>query len=85
MHTPGPNRPHRPARWAALACETGSMGRRWTFSRVEKRDMRTSPVSTTDRMPGTVSDVSATFVASTTRRRSWGANTRCCSSAERRP
>ncbi|GAB4932590.1 hypothetical protein MAHJHV61_18740 [Mycobacterium avium subsp. hominissuis] len=30
-------------------------------------------------MPGTVSDVSATLVASTTRRPVWGANTFCCS------
>ena len=30
-------------------------------------------------MPGTVSEVSATFVASTTRRASWGLKTRCCS------
>ncbi|CAB4928540.1 unannotated protein [freshwater metagenome] len=33
-------------------------------------------------MPGTVSDVSATFVDSTTRRPECGENTRCCSAAE---
>ncbi len=48
--------------------------------------MRATPLSTTYRMPGTVSDVSATFVASTTRRVVWGCeeNTRCCSAAESR-
>jgi hypothetical protein len=35
-------------------------------------------------MPGTVSDVSATFVDSTTRRVEWAAKTRCCSAAVRR-
>ena len=45
--------------------------------------MRARPVSTTYRMPGTVSEVSATLVASTTRRREagWLLNTRCCSAA----
>ena len=46
--------------------------------------MRATPVSTTYRMPGTVSDVSATLVARTTRRPPWGWNTRCCSAAESR-
>ena len=46
--------------------------------------MRATPVSTTYRMPGTVSDVSATLVASTTRRPVCGAKTRCCSAAESR-
>ncbi len=43
-------------------------------------------MSTTYRMPGTVSDVSATFVASTTRRTvaGWDEKTRCCSAAESR-
>ena len=41
MQMPGPRRPHLPARCAALACEIGSMGRRCTLRRVEKRDMRT--------------------------------------------
>ncbi len=35
-------------------------------------------------MPGTVSDVSATLVASTIRRPVWGWNTRCCSAADSR-
>ena len=42
------------------------------------------PGSTTYRMPGTVSDVSATLVASTIRRPVCGANTRCCSAADSR-
>ena len=48
--------------------------------------MRATPVSTTYRMPGTVSDVSATLVASTTRRRASrvGEKTRCCSAADSR-
>ena len=48
--------------------------------------MRATPVSTTYRMPGTVSDVSATLVASTTRRIVEGCElkTRCCSAAESR-
>lgn len=33
MHTPGATRPHRPARWAAEACEMGSIGSRCTFRR----------------------------------------------------
>jgi hypothetical protein len=39
--------------------------------------MRAVPGSTTERIPGTVSDVSATFVASTTRGPACGRNTRC--------
>ncbi len=49
--------------------------------------MRATPVSTTYRMPGTVSEVSATLVASTTRREALpacGEKTRCCSAAESR-
>ena len=63
-----------------------SIGSRCTLVREEYREMRATPVSTTYRMPGTVSDVSATLVASTTRRRELraGAKTRCCSAAESR-
>ncbi len=48
--------------------------------------MRATPVSTTYRIPGTVSDVSATLVASTTRRVALPCEekTRCCSAAVRR-
>jgi hypothetical protein len=35
-------------------------------------------------MPGTVSDVSATLVASTIRRPGWGRKARCCSAVDRR-
>ena len=31
---PSATRPQRPLRWSALACEMGSMGRRWTLVRV---------------------------------------------------
>ena len=82
MQIPSATRPHRPARWFALACEIGSMGSRCTLVRALKREIRASPVSTTYRMPGTVSEVSATFVASTTRRVVCGAKTRCWSAAE---
>ena len=44
---PSATRPHRPERWLALAWLTGSTGRRWTFVRVEYREMRAVPVSTT--------------------------------------
>ena len=47
--------------------------------------MRAVPVSITYLMPGTVSDVSATFVASTIRLLVPVLNTRCCSAMESRP
>ena len=47
MHTPGAVRPERPARWAADACEIGSIGRRCTFVRRLYREMRAVPGSTT--------------------------------------
>jgi hypothetical protein len=46
--------------------------------------MRAAPVSTTYRMPGTVSDVSATLVASTTRFPRDGVKTRCWSDDDSR-
>ncbi len=42
------------------------------------------PGSITYRMPGTVSEVSATLVASTIRRPVWRWKTRCCSACDRR-
>jgi hypothetical protein len=53
---------------------------RWLY-----REIRAVPGSITYPMPGTVSEVSATFVASTTRRLVCGSNTRCCSAADSRP
>ena len=47
MATPGASRPHRPERWLALACETGSMGRRCTLVRLEYLEMRARPGSIT--------------------------------------
>ena len=85
---PSEVRPDRPARWFALAWETRSIGRRCTLVRFEYREMRAVPVSITYLMPGTVRDVSATFVASTIRRRTPAParpNTRCCSAMDRRP
>ena len=46
--------------------------------------MRAVPGSITYRMPGTVSDVSATLVDRTTRRFWCRSNTRCCSAADSR-
>ena len=62
----------------------GSIGSRWTLVVLDQREMRAVPGSTTYRTPGTVSEVSATFVESTTRRVPWDSNTRCCSAADRR-
>lgn len=47
MQMPGATRPHRPARWLALAWETGSIGRRWTLVRTEYREIRAVPGSMT--------------------------------------
>lgn len=87
MQTPSEVRPQRPLRWLALACETGSIGSRCTLVRWLYREMRAVPGSMTYLMPGTVSEVSATLVASTTRLRTPGPGrwkTRCCSWWERR-
>ena len=65
---PSETRPQRPERWLAEAWETRSMGSRWTLVRCEYREMRAVPGSMTYLMPGTVSEVSATLVASTIRR-----------------
>ena len=81
---PASTRPHRPERWLAEAWLIGSTGSRCTLVRTEYREMRATPVSTTYRIPGTVSEVSATLVARTTRRPPWGWKTRCCSAAESR-
>ena len=81
---PSDVRPHRPARWLALAWLIRSIGSRCTFSRWLYREMRAVPGSTTYRMPGTVSDVSATLVARTIRRAECAAKTRCCSAADSR-
>lgn len=77
-------RPDRPLRWFALAWEMRSIGRRWTRVRLEYREMRAVPTSMTYLMPGTVSEVSATFVARTRRGRECGLKTFCCSPAESR-
>ena len=84
MATPGATRPHRPERWLDEACEIASIGRRCTLDRRLYREIRAVPVSTTNRTPGTVSDVSATLVDRTTRRVVCGSNTRCCSEDDKR-
>ncbi len=83
-HTPSRTRPHRPFRWRALACETGSICRRWTPRPGLQRLTRARPLSTTLTMPGMVSEVSATFVARMMRRRGPGWKTRCWSARPRR-
>src|SRR5699024_8598771 len=77
MAIPGLVRPARPERCWADACEIRSMGRRWTLVRWEYREIRAVPVSITYLIPGTVSEVSATLVASTIRRVLPGRKTRC--------
>ena len=85
MQMPSATRPQRPARWPADAREIFSMGNRCTLVRDEYREIRAVPGSMTYRIPGTVSEVSATFVASTMRRRPLGAKTRCWSAIDCRP
>ncbi len=68
MQIPSAVRPQRPLRWLAEACEMGSIGSRCTLVRWLYLEMRAVPGSMTYLMPGTVSEVSATLVASTTRR-----------------
>src|ERR1019366_6977030 len=68
MHTPSEVRPHRPLRWFADAWEIGSIGSRRTLVRRLHRELLGAPGSITYLMPGTVSEVSATLVARTTRR-----------------
>ena len=65
---PSEVRPQRPLRWLAEACEIGSIGSRCTLVPRLYREIRAVPGSITYLMPGTVSEVSATLVASTTRR-----------------
>ena len=47
MQIPSAVRPQRPLRWSADACEIGSIGSRWTFSRALQRLIRAIPGSTT--------------------------------------
>ncbi len=79
---PSEVRPQRPLRWFADACETGSIGSRWTLVLALYREIRAVPGSITYLMPGTVSEVSATFVARTTLRPRCGWKILCCSAAE---
>lgn len=47
MQIPSATRPQRPDRWRAEACEIGSIGSRCTFVRIEYREIRAVPGSTT--------------------------------------
>ncbi len=84
MQMPSEVRPHRPLRWFADACEMSSIGSRCTLSRLLYREIRAVPGSITYRMPGTVSEVSATLVASTMCRARCGEKTLCWSAVESR-
>ena len=82
---PGPRRPARPARWSAEARETRSTVRRFRPLCSSWRRRRTRPVSITVSTPSTVTEVSATFVASTTRRRAPARRARSWCSGARSP
>src|SRR5450755_4769131 len=84
MQIPSEVRPHRPFRWLADACEMGSIGSRCTLVRKLYREIRAVPGSITYLIPGTVSEVSATLVARTTRRPRCDWNTRYCSAVDSR-
>ncbi len=82
---PGASRPARPARCRPAAREDRTVVRPLSPRAWSTRGSRASPASTTTRTPGTVSDDSATEVASTTRRRSAGDSTASCTAAGARP
>ena len=76
MAMPGASRPARPARCSAAAREMRMVARCIRPVDGSRRGARRQPPSTTMRTPGTVSEVSAIEVASTTRRPSAGRNAR---------
>ena len=77
--TPGASRPARPARCSAAARLMRSVSSRVRPVPASRRGARRNPPSTTTRTPGTVSEVSAIDVASTTRLVSAGRSARSCS------
>ena len=83
--TPGASRPARPARCSAAAREIRSVVSRVRPVDGSSRGARRQPPSTTMRTPGTVSEVSAIDVASTTRRPSAGRSARSCTAGGRSP
>ena len=84
-HTPAATRPARPRRCSSEAWLAGSTNNLSMRDLGEKRLMRTRPLSTTKRTPGTVKLLSATLVASVTRRVFAGANTSSCCASPKRP
>ena len=68
MHRPGACRAARPARWSADARLIDCVSSRESPENVSKNFCLTSPVSTTARTPGMVSELSATFVEKMRRR-----------------
>lgn len=83
--TPGASRPARPARCRAAAREARTVVSALSPRAWSTLGSRARPASTTTRTPGTVSDDSATEVASTTLRRAPGASTASCTAAGARP
>ena len=85
MATPGASRPPRPARCSAAARLMRIVSRRVRPVDGSSRGARRQPPSTTMRTPGTVSEVSAMEVESTTRRLSAGRSALSCSAGGRSP
>ena len=83
--TPGPRRPARPARWSADARLQLIVCRPLIPVRGSSRAVRSSPLSTTAVMPSTVREVSAMFVARTTRRSARATRAASCSADGRLP
>jgi hypothetical protein len=88
--SPGPWRAARPARWSALAREALTVTRPVMSRARSRRTSRDSPVSITRRTPGTVRELSASAVETTTRAGPASASARprlarSCSRAGRRP
>ncbi len=78
---PGPSRPARPARWVGRRATDRAESQPVEAVPASKRAIRANPPSTTVVTPSTVSAVSATLVASTTRRRGPARSARLCSSS----
>ena len=78
-HTPGPTRPQRPGAAEPRPARCARPAAARTVLRAVAPDARQARIHH-EWMPGTVSEVSATLVASTMRRAPRGWNTRSCSS-----
>ena len=85
IHRPGPVRPARPARCSAEACEIGSTKSVSIPRNGSKRAIRAKPESMTARIPGIVTEVSATLVETIIFRFAPGRTARSCSSGGNSP